>query len=204
MKIRYSRIFPTKFQLICLLVLAVALITLGNAKQMLDHYGLRSSGSVIKDSAGSALTSGLSKIDKFNFTGPVVTFAIWAIIGIFCFSLVQGIARIYHEIEADKELSSNNYIHPDSFARGSFWHRVVLDFAGVFGCLSLIFSGLYGLLAYVLPTSLADARPFLLGVSLGHLGGLALGLLILYAGLAVFWSLLKLFINRHRLAAGSR
>jgi len=204
MKIHYSRIVPGKFGLISLIALDVVIVVLGNATQMLDYYGLRSSGSVIKDSAGSVVTSGLSKVDSFNFTGPVVTFAIWAIIGVFCFSLVQGIARIYRDIEDDKELSSNDYVHPETFVRRSFWNQVLLDVAGLIGCLSLIFASLYILLVSVLPTSLTDTRPFLLGGSPAHLAMFVFGLLVMYVWLVVFTTFLKLFVNRHRLAAGSR
>jgi hypothetical protein len=203
MKIRYDRFLPLPYELLLLIFVDVLLLIVGNARRMIDYYGLHNSDTIIRSGAGTVVTGGLSKIDRFSFTDPVVTFGMWALIGIFCFSAVQGIVRIYHEVEDDKELSSNDYVHPDSFVRRSFWERILLDFVTAFVCMLLIIAGLIMLWAFVLPTSLEHARAFLLGVSFVHLVDLMLSLVIMYAWLVVFYVLVKTFVNRHRLLASS-
>jgi|GEM_PF-1728028 len=203
MKIHYDRFLPLPYELLILLFVDVLLLILGNARRMIDYYGLHNSDTLIRSGASTVVTGGLSKIDSFSFTDPVVTFGMWALIGIFCFSAVQGIVRIYREVEDDKELSSSDYVHPDNFARGSFWERVLLDFATAFVSMLLIVAGLIVLWAFVLPTSLEHARAFLLDVSFVHLVDLVLGLVIMYAWLVIFFVLVKAFVNRHRLFASS-
>ncbi len=199
MTIQFKRILPTPFELASLLLLAVALIGIGNTRQLLDYYGLDSSTTVIQNSAGSAINSGLSKLDAFSFTGRIVTFAIWSIIGVFCFSVVQAIGRVYRGLEEDEAISSNRYVHPRTFVRSAFWKQVIKDFTGLLVGLALLGSALYLFFAYSLPAALAYTRLFLLGVSASRIGAFVLGFGILYAWLIVLCGCIKLLVNRRQL-----
>jgi hypothetical protein len=194
-----TRIVPTLFEMLSLLLLAVGIIVLGNTKQLLDYYGLSSSDQLIKHSTSHAIASGLGKLDTFSFTDKVVTFLVWAVIGVLCFSVVQMIGRFYREFQDEEQVSSNHYIHPATFVRAAFWRRVILDFLGLLLCLVALGAALYGMLAYVLPIALTYTRAFLTGISLVHFGGFLLGFFMLYGWLFVLTVIPKLLVNRHRL-----
>ena len=180
-------------------MLTIIILLVGNTQELLDYYGLSGTKHVIKQSAGHAISTGLGKIDTFSFTDKVVTFMVWALIGVLCFSVVQVIARIYREIEEEEKLSSNRYVHPKTFTRGVFWRRVALDFLGVVVGLALLIGGLYCLLAYVLPIALTYTQSFLTGVSVVHAGSLVVGFFMLYGWTLILAIVLKYIVNRHRL-----
>jgi hypothetical protein len=197
--IDFKRVVPTLVELIGLLLLTIFIVVLGNTKSLIEYYGLAGSDEVISHSTSQAVASGLGKLDQFSFTDKVVTFIVWAIIGVLCFSIVQVIARFYHDFEAQEEVSSNRYIHPATFVRAVFWRRVVLDFIGLLLCLVALGAALYCMLAFVLPIALTNTRAFLTGISLINFGGFVSGFFMLYGWVFVLAIIMKLLVNRHRL-----
>ena len=184
-KSKLAKILPTSFELVSFLLLAALILLLGNSYQMLNYFGLEQSGETLHASAGNAVTAGLSKLDNFAFTSQVVTFLIWAIVGVFCFSIVRGIAHMYSEVKFDNDLSSSRYVHPATFTKARFWKRVGMDFAVLVAALSLTVAVLYGLLAYLLPVSLAYTRSFVLGMTPGSTVELFAGFALVYVWLVV-------------------
>lgn len=203
MIIQFKNVLPTGFESASLLVLSVAIVALGNTRSLLEYYSLDSSNEVIHNTAGSAIGAGLARIDSLDMTAQVVTFLIWAVIGLFCLSFIQIIGRIYRGLELDEQLSSNKYIHPATFARAKFWQRVLLDFLATVVCVGLIGLVAYLFLAYGLPAGLAYTRLFLLGVSATRIGAFVLGFALLYAWLLVFCILFKLLVHRRKIFAKS-
>lgn len=180
-------------------MLTLFVILLGNTKQLIEYYGLSTSGQIIKQNTSQAVATGLGKLDQFSFTDKVVTFMVWAIIGVLCFSIVQVIARFYRDFEIEEEVSSNRYIHPATFVRAVFWRQVILDFIGLLFCLVVLGAALYCLLAYVLPVTLTYTSTFLTGITVIHFGGFILGFVMLYGWLFVLTVIVKTLVNRHRL-----
>jgi uncharacterized membrane protein SpoIIM required for sporulation len=199
MTIRSKHIFPGTFELISLVVVSILVVVLGNSRQLLDYYGLSSTNQVLKQGAGDTIAKGLTQLDSFSFTGQVVTFLIWAVVGLLCFSVAQAIARGYQEFQREEELSSNRYIHPSTFRRSAFWKSVGWNFATVVAGLTLLGLALYGMLAYVLPIGLTYTQVFLQGVSVLHLGYFLLGLAVIYVGLIILDCCLRLLTHRRQI-----
>lgn len=199
MSIKFNRILPNTFQSVAVFILAIFVIVLGNTKQILHYYGLNSSTQVIHNTTSSAITSGLGRLDNFQATAGLVTFGIWAVIGLFCFSIVQMIVRVYRGLEEDEALSSNRYVHPATFVRKAFWKGVLGDFVGLILSVLLLAVVCYLFVGYGLAISLADTRLFLHGVSVARIGDVLLGFVLLYAWLLVITSCLKLVFNRRKL-----
>lgn len=198
--INFHRIIPTTAEFIGLLLLTVLVVFLGSTKTLINYYGLSSTDQLIQQSTSAAVSNGLSKLDAFSITDRLVTFLVWAGVGVLCFNIVQGISRLYHQLEEEEQVSSNRYIHPKTFARSAFWRGVAIDFIGTVSCLALLAAALYCLVGYVLPVSLTYTQTFLTGPSLAHAGQFAIGFFMLYGWIVVLTIAFKLLINRHRLA----
>lgn len=199
--IRYDRILPSPFALLSIVPLTVLLVAVLDLQSVINYYRLDRSSQIVHQTAGAAVTGGLSHLDHLKATNTIVTFLIWGIVGIFCFSLVQMVPRVYREFQMSKQLSSDAYLHPATFVRATFLRSVILDFVGLAVCL-LGLAVLIGIfLTVALPLGLQQTRLFLLGFSWPHLPNLLYGLVIVYIWLVVCWAWLKLIWNRRRLIA---
>lgn len=198
MKVQPRNLLPTLYETIGLILLALFVIFLGNFSQLLNYYGLQSSGQVIRTSASQAIENGLSKIDNFSFTDRVVTFIIWAFIGMLCFSVVQGIGRVGRDLEYEERLSSNKFIHPKTFRRGKFWLQVAKNYIMLVISLAILSALLFLMLLYVLPASLAYCRSFLSGTTLSSVTDFLIGWAIMAVALIALDLSLRLVINHHR------
>jgi len=175
-----SKILPSVFDLVAIIFLAILTIILGNSHQLLSYYGFDSSSQVIKVGAGTAVNHGLTHLDTFKFTDTVVTFLIWALVGVFCFSMVRALATAYQEVKFEKQFSTNAYVHPSTFTKGKFWRQVATDFALLVLALVVTALSLYALVAFILPTAFAYTRTFLIGFALKESFSLLVGFGIIY------------------------
>lgn len=198
MKLQPKNLIPTVYETIGLVALSLLVVLLGNTRELLDYYGLQSSGQVIKTSAGQAIGNGLNKLDSFSFTDRVVTFIIWAVIGMLCFSVVQGIAKVGHDIEYEERLSSNKFVHPKTFRKGAFWVQVFKNFIMLVVSLAILCALLFLILLYILPASLAYCRVFVGGINLTSAADFLIGLAIIFFGLLMLDLSLRLVVNHHR------
>ncbi|HET6925162.1 MAG TPA: hypothetical protein VFH39_05000 [Candidatus Saccharimonadales bacterium] len=189
------------FEYVGLLFVALMILLLGNTQQLLEYYGFDTSGQVIKQGAHQAIASGLSKLDGLSFTDRVVTFVVWALIGVVCFSLVQLIGRVYHDFEEEEKVSSNRYVHPSTFRRADFWKQVALDFIVATISLGLLVAGVVLLFAYVLPVALSYSESFLTHASLSHFINFLVGFFMVYVWSLVLAVIFKYYLHRHRLLA---
>ncbi len=191
---RIAHFKPSIFEFVGLSFVGFFVMILSNSQQLLQYYGLTSSGQLVKNGVGGAVSHGLGKLDNFSITASAVTFAIWAVVGMLCFSIVRALARVYQEVELDAELSSNRYIHPSTFKRGDFWRQVTEDFALLLISLLIFGAVLVVFVSVVLPASIAYGRDFLSDVSIIRLGDFLLGLVLLYVGLIVVDIALRLVL----------
>lgn len=179
---------------------ALLVVLLGNAKDLLNHYGLASSSKVVQAHIGSKVGDGLGKLDHFSLTTSVVTFAIWGVVGLIAFSVLQAALRVSGEVKYEEEVSSNQYVHPAGFSRQGFWRQIVISALISFGLLLLLAVVAVLYLVYFLPHGFTYARRFLLNASLLGVGDLLLGLLIVSVGTYILYFCLKLVIWHHRAA----
>src|SRR4051812_43177128 len=107
MKTQFRHLALTAYEIIFCGFLAIIIIFLANTKGLLNYYGLSSSNDLIKTSAGSVVTDALKVIDSFSATSGVVTFLIWAVVGVVCFGIVEALGSGYQELKLQKQISSN-------------------------------------------------------------------------------------------------
>lgn len=179
---------------------ALLVVLLGNAKGLLNHYGLALSAEVVKSHIGSKVGDGLSKLDHFSLTGSVVTFAIWGVVGLITFSVLQAVLWVSSEVKYEEEVSSDQYVHPAGFSRQGFWRQIFISALMSFGLLILLAAAVILYLLYALPYGLTYARRFLLHASLFGIGDLLLGLSVVFVGTYTLYICLKLVVWHHRAA----
>src|SRR4051812_19274729 len=105
MKDRLKQLIPTRAEAAAAFVVSLAVILAANSKHLLNYYGLQSSDKLIKSNAGHVVNDGLKQLDSFTATQGIVTFLIWAVVGIICFGIVEGMGRAYREYKLENDLA---------------------------------------------------------------------------------------------------
>ncbi len=141
-------------------VAVVVLIVLGVAllPTILAQYNLLGARDMLATDIGSWFNRVLMRIDSLSFTDTVVTFLFWCIVGIFVYAIVNGLTHIVENVERERELFSNEYVHPLDASRKEMWREKI--FVSVFSFFSLaIFIGLVAVIIFVLlPTTTLHLR----------------------------------------------
>jgi hypothetical protein len=199
MKTKFKHLVPSSFELVGGGFLAIIIIFLANSKSLLSYYGLSSSDQLIKSSADNVVSEALTVIDSFSATNGVVTFLIWAVVGIVCFGIVEALGNGYQQIKLEKQVSSKSYIHPTSFSQARFWRSVVLDTITLLLGLGLLALVLLAFALLVLPLGLAYSRVFIFSASFRTALDLVLGLFVIFTGLIVTSVTIRLLLYRRSL-----
>lgn len=201
MKIHFKNIFPTLQEVILAAVLSAIILVLANSKQLLNYYGLESSNEVIKTNANNILDDALHVLDSFSATDGIVTFIIWAVVGIICFALVESFTGAYQEFRLERQISSNRFIHPSNFSTTNFWGGVFFNAVSLLcGLIFLAFTTLLFMLL-ALPSGLAYSRSFLFEPSLIDGAFFLLGIILISIGLLLVDIAVRFLLHRRRLAA---
>lgn len=178
MHIQLKKLTPSKAEVAFCGFLAVVLGLLSNTQLLLSTQGLTTAAHSLDSGAREAIASGLAWLDTYELTTTVVTFLVWALIGLLTLSIIQAFGHVLYEFDEKSRLSSNAYIHPSNFNRKKFWHAVYVTSLGSFAvaasaliyivifCLYLLpISSLY-ISAYFNEFKLADLPYTLLGFAL--------------------------------------
>src|SRR4051812_34064801 len=104
MKINFGKLVPGKAELLFCVFLAVSIGLLSNTKLLLDTQGLGSTVTTISESAGQTIGQSLAKLDTYQLTNTVVTFAVWALIGLLTLSIIQGFGHVLYEFNERNQL----------------------------------------------------------------------------------------------------
>jgi hypothetical protein len=199
MKTRLGKIFPTLQEVILAAVLSAIIMLLANSRQLLSYYGLQASDEVIKTSAGNVFSDALKQLDSFSATSSVVTFLIWAVVGIICFALVESLSGAYQELRLERQISSNRYVHPTNFSTTTFWRGVFVNaFSLLIGLVLLAVVTILFMLI-VLPSGLAYSRSFLFEPNLANAVYLLVGLAVMSVGLLLIDIVVRYLLNRRRI-----
>ena len=190
---------PTKTEYFGLAFVAVALVLLANSRQLLGYYGLTASDQLVQSSAHEATHHGLKLLDSVSATSSVVTFLIWAMVGMVCFAIVESMFATVRELHLESELSSNRYVHPAAFTKARFWRGLLLNGLSLFLGVLLLASSVFGFVLFIVPLGLAYCRPLLFSTSLSNAGFFVLGAAIIYVALLIIDVCIRLLLHRRTL-----
>jgi hypothetical protein len=201
MKLNLKQLLPTSYELIAGFLLTITIIILANTKQLLSYYGLQSSDNLIKSSAGHAVSDALKAIDSLSATDGVVTFLIWAVVGILCFGIVEAIGRAYSELKFENDLSSGQYVHPATFTKLKFWRGVFVDSIALGLGLAVLLVDILAFTLFLIPLGLAYSRVFLFDISVVNGLYMLLGLVVTFVGWVALDIAVRFLLHRHRIVS---
>ncbi len=172
------------------------LMLLTNLGHILDSFDVPGSRQILQSNLGRVMTDFLSKLDDFEFTKTAVLFLFWAFIGFVLYLLIQSLLNARNELEYDAEVSSDEYIHPESFDSKKYWEKTIEDKAVVLGLTVTLVAFVLLVLVVGLPFAQDRAAKLFDTISIQSLLLTVLGFLVLlfFTSLAIFG--LKLLKNR--------
>ncbi len=137
-------------------VLAVLGITL--LPTVLTQYNLLGVREALTTDVGMWFTRLLARIDNLSFTDTVVTFLFWCIVGIFVYAIVNGLTHIVETVERERELFSNEYVHPLATSRRDMWHEKIFVSVSSFFSMMLFIAVITVIIFVLLPTTTLHLR----------------------------------------------
>lgn len=194
----FKRALPSGIELGYVALAAFALLLVGNAKFILQRYGLIGPSALVQRQLAHGVGSGLQYLDSFNITAGAVNFIIWSLVGLVGFSVVQALLKATGIIRFERDLSSNRYVHPQNFDRKVYWRHIVTDAAISFILLALLAAVTALYVVIIVPTALNYTQQFIISSDMSHLGSLAIGAVTAFAGTFVVYALWKLVVWHHR------
>lgn len=198
MRTAYRKIFPTAYEFWYLALATVALVLVGNGKVILEHYNLIASSNILRNEFSDSVGSGLHLLDNFQATPGLVTFVTWGLVGLIVLGIVQSFVRASGLIAFERDLSSNQYIHPQNFSRHRYWERIIIDSIVSFLLLFLLVIGAGLYVVFLVPFSFGLVQTNVLHASLMHFVGMSLGMVAIFVGTTLLYMLLKLVVwHRH-------
>jgi hypothetical protein len=197
-----TKLVPSTAELWGCVVFGILLGLVGNTHVVLQRYGLSSSAATINDHAGSLLSKGLTQLDSYRFTDTVVTFLVWAAVGLFVLSIIQSLLRAQQEFREHEAVSSNAYIHPQNFSRTIFWQKVVIQSVASFAALILFIAALIICIIYILPLGLVYVQTLVTHVTALNALYALLGFTILAIMLVILDVLFRVVRFRRQLFQG--
>lgn len=115
----------TAFEVFSSIGVGVIVFFLITIPTMIRHFELTQAQTVLLDKVGHNTQKILSRLDSLSFTNTVVTFLFWGLIGILIYGLTTALVRFWQAGEEDKELASDEYVHPTGFSRRRFWKQII-------------------------------------------------------------------------------
>jgi hypothetical protein len=194
----YFRVLPSTLEIWWVSFAVVILLVAGNAKLFLQRYDLIDSSALIHSQLSSKVTSGLNVLDSFGFTSSVVTFVVWAFVGVLVLSIMQACMHFSRTMQHHRELASNEYSHPENFNREHYLKQAAVGTALSFAFTSLLVTSLILYLLYVVPVAFSYVRQFLLDASIGHVIALLLGIFTAFVGTMLLYVVFKLVLRQYR------
>ncbi len=198
MKTNTKRLVPSVLEYAVIALLTIGGVVLANSRQLLGYYGLSSSDQVVKSSTSGVVEGALKNIDSLSATSGVVTFAIWAVVGIVCFGIVEALAAGVNELRLEGELTTGRYVHPATFTKAKFWRGVLTNAVTLVIGLGLLAVTVIGFMLFVFPLGLAYSRPFLYNFTLIGLLDLVLGLVLIFVSLMIIDIAIRLLVWRRQ------
>lgn len=116
---------PNMLEVLAAIGAGLIVFFLASIPTLIGHFHLTQAQTLLVDKAGRGVGKALSVLDSFSFTNTVITFLFWGVIGIFIYGLSASLVKLWQASEEEKELASDDYIHPEGFSKKKFWKQIV-------------------------------------------------------------------------------
>jgi hypothetical protein len=200
MRAKENPLLPSVYEYWYLGLATLAVLLAGNAKVLLQHFGLVNSSGVVGEQVSDTVGSGLRALDAFNATPGVVTFITWGVIGLILFSLVQTFVRASGYIEFEREVGSSRFVHPANFSRRRYWRTILLHAFLSFGLIILFLTYLALYVLFIVPVASLYLQRVLIVSDPSRLLDLTLSIFVMAAGTFVLYFILKAVLWQHHIS----
>lgn len=176
-------------------VTALILFVLGTPT-ILDKYNTFGAREVLASDMGSFVSRVLLRIDELSFTNNVVTFLLWALVGVVVYALVSSLLRALAKAELERELASDTYVHPAAFSRTKFWREELLISVTTVGSMLLVLAACAFVFLTLLPSATVHLRSLITSNANLNIWPTVASALLLIIGINLIITAYKLW--RHR------
>ena len=114
-----------KTEVLSTIGVALTVFFLVTIPTLIRHFHLTHAQTILLDNIGHHITKGLAVLDALSFTNTVVTFLFWGLVGIIIYGFTTVMVRLWQLSQEDKELASDEYIHPADFSRQAYWRQIL-------------------------------------------------------------------------------
>jgi hypothetical protein len=198
MRTKENPFIPSVYEYWYLALAALVVLIAGNAKALLEHFGLIDSSTIVGDQVSGTIGSGLRVLDTFNATPGLVTFITWGIIGLVLFSVIQAFVKASSIIDFEREVGSNHFVHPANFSRRRYWRTVMLNSFLSFGLIMMLLISIVLYVLFVVPVASLYLQRFLIVSSLGRWLDLVFSFFVVGTGTFAVYFILKAVLWQHR------
>jgi hypothetical protein len=164
---------------------------------LIEHYHLTQAQELLVHRLWHAVKNVLAKLDALSFTSTIVTFLFWGLVGIVIYGLTTSLVRLWQAGEEDKELASDDYVHPTGFSRQHYWKQIIEKEAFSAGLLTLELIVVSVTLFWAFPAALRGVGPLLSSFSFGQLAFTLLWVVVLVALFCLCRLIFKAWRYRH-------
>lgn len=198
MRTSENPLLPSIYEYWYSVMAAMAILVAGNAKVLLEHFGLMSSSNIVGNHVSATVGGSLRVIDNLSATPGVVTFITWGIIGLVVFSIIHAFTKASSALDFERELGSNRFVHPANFNPRRYWHTILLNAFLSFGLIAMLAASIVLYVLFVVPIASLYLQRCLIVSSIGRFVDLAISLFIVSTGTLALYFVLRAVLWQHR------
>lgn len=163
---------------------------------MFETYNLVGARRMLETGIGNFVGTVLASVDQWSFTNSIVTFMFWGMIGMVVYAFVSSLIRAMQKAEEERELASDEYVHPADFSRTKFWLEELLESAITFLTFVVFVLVSTFVLLQLLPTVTVHLRSLITSTDNSELLPVVASIALLFIGACIIMLTYKLW--RHR------
>lgn len=164
---------------------------------LVRYFHLTHAQTLLLDNIKQGMEKVLTVLDSLSFTNTVVTFLFWGVVGIVVYGLTAALVRLWQAGEEDKELVSDEYVHPTGFSKRHFWRQIIEKEALSAVILAAGLIGIGAAIFWAFPSGIMHVQALLDSFSIVQLSFVVLWTAIIAALFCLETLILKSWRYRH-------
>jgi len=194
-----SQLMPGTIELWYVALATGVLLLLGNGNVLLEKLSLIGTSDLIGQQVSTKVTRIFEFLSGLSFSANAASMIVWGGAGLIIYSSLQALLRYLRALQYEHDIDMT-YSHPREYTHQHFVRQTVIDTLLGLALLVLLVLCLIVYFATLLPNSFAYVQHFLVTPSFTAALDPIYGLAVAFLGTVIVYIVLKLVINRHRLA----
>ncbi|HEY4160639.1 MAG TPA: hypothetical protein VGM08_01100 [Candidatus Saccharimonadales bacterium] len=195
-----TQLMPGTIELWYVALITGVLLFLGNGNVLLEKLGLIGTSDLIGQQVSTKVTRIFEFLSGLSFSANASSMIVWGGAGLIIYSTLQALLRYLRTLQYEHDIDLT-YSHPREYTHRNFVRQLVMDTLLGLALVILLVLCLILYFATLLPNSFAYVQHFLVTPSFSAALDPVYGLAVAFLGTTIVYIILRLVINRHRLAA---